>query len=227
MCDDLFARHLGHRPASLLDVGCGTGRDLEWFATTIPDCVGIDAQEQMVEFARSQRPAVDFRVADMESFDLGRRFEVITCLGLAFTYLRTNDSVARTLRRFAAHAQPGTLLVLEVINSVADVTGQKRPAEFVIDSQGLVAKATATYQVDRRRQLLVRYRTWQMDGHEAQHDFVTFRMFFPLELEHHLAAHGFRTIAMHDNTGLRDSELDGPNLFVVASYGGAKTRART
>ena len=220
MCERLFALHLGGSPHSLLDVGCGTGRDLEQFATTIPDCVGVDAQEQMIAFARSRRPTIDFRVADMRSFDLGRTFDVITCLGLVLTYLHTNAAVSQALGCLAAHARPGTLLVLEVINSIADVTGQRRPSEFVIDSNDFQAQATATYVADRRRQLLVRHRTWHLlDGDVAQ-DFVSFRMFFPLELEHHLSVHGFQTVGFYDNTDLRESHLEGPSLFVAARYTG-------
>jgi SAM-dependent methyltransferase len=220
MCERLFALHGHDQPDSLLDVGCGTGRDLEHFATTIPDCVGVDAQEQMIAFARSRRPTIEFQVADMRAFDLGRRFAIITSLGLVLTYLHTNDDVSRALRTFAAHARPGTLLVLEVINSIGDVNGHRRPTEFVIDSNGFQARASATYRADRRRQLLARHRTWRVDGGDVQEDFVEFRMFFPLELEHHLAEHGFQTVAMYDNTELRDSNLDGPSLFVVARYSG-------
>jgi SAM-dependent methyltransferase len=224
MCDELFRCHLGGAPSSLLDVGCGTGRDLEWFAATVPDCIGIDAQEQMVGFARSRRPTIDFRVGDMTSLALGRTFDVITCLGLAFTYLHTNDAVSRALQSLAAHSQRGTLLVMEVINSIADPAGRQRPTEFVIDSNGTRARATATYSADLRRQLLVRRRTWCSDGREVHDDFVEFRMFFPLELEHHLSSHGFRTLGMYDNTDLQDSDLAGPNLFVVASYAGRGPR---
>lgn len=230
MCERLFAEHLGRSPSSLLDVGCGTGRDLEHFASVVPDCVGVDAQERMIALARSRRPAVDFRVADMRSFRLGRAFDAITCLGLVMSYLHGNDDVDRVLETFAGHARPGTLLVLEIVNAMAAVEGSRLPTAFAFRSNGVAGTAQATYSIDRRRQLLTRRRTWEAPGgpeapeapgDEVRQDFVQFRMLFPMELHRYLTAHGFSPIGTYDNTELGDSDLEGPYLYVVARYTGS------
>jgi hypothetical protein len=44
---------------------------------------------------------------------------------------------------------------------------------------------------------------------EPVHDFVKFRTFGPLEIEHHLALHGFETLDIYDNDALAESELRG------------------
>ena len=45
-CRKVFHRHLGRDPRSILDIGCGTGRDLakleEWCHA---DCVGMDDRQ--------------------------------------------------------------------------------------------------------------------------------------------------------------------------------------
>jgi trans-aconitate methyltransferase len=77
--------HLGHPPASLLDVGCGTGRDLEYLAKHIPDTVDVDYQRAMVDHARRQRPTLTLRTCDMRVLRLGRTFDAITSVGYATT----------------------------------------------------------------------------------------------------------------------------------------------
>jgi hypothetical protein len=113
------------------------------------------------------------------------------------------------------------LLVLEVINSIAGVDGSRLPTEFAFRSNGLAGRANATYSIDRRQQLLTRRRIWEVQGDDAREDFVQFRMFFPMELCYYLTTHDFTPIGMYDNTGLGDSDLDGPYLFVVARYAGS------
>jgi SAM-dependent methyltransferase len=216
MCERLFERHLGGSPESLLDIGCGTGRDLGYLAARCPDCVGVDYQERMVDYARRRRPHIDFRVGDMRTLRLDRTFAAITSLGIAIANLHSNADVARAFQTFAAHARPGTLLVLEALNAIAVAGGGTLPRRFVVDAPELRATADATYEDDVRRQLLIRRRTWIVEGAEPVDDFVRFRTLAPLELEHHLTLHGFETLAMYDNRELRHGDLRGSSLVVVA-----------
>jgi SAM-dependent methyltransferase len=219
MCERLFERHLGGYPSSLLDIGCGTGRDLAYLAKRCPDCVGVDYQEGMVAYARTRRPEIDFRTGDMRSLRLGRTFGAITSLGIAIANVHANDDVSRSVATFAAHAAPGALLILEALNALAAPGGGTLPRRFVIDAPGLSATADATYEDDVRRQLLVRTREWVVAGENPKRDFVRFRTLAPMEIEHHLAQHGFETLEMYDNRDLVANELRNSSLIVVARRG--------
>ncbi len=221
MAERLFLRHLGRPPATLLDIGCGTGRDLGYFSTRIPHCIGIDLQEQMIDFARTRRPGIDFRVDDMRTFDTGSRFEAITCLGLVFSYLVGNDDIDAAIATMARHAEPGAILVLELINAIAGVSGERMPQHFEIDVDGLAAHADAHYSIDRRTQILSRRRVWRIEGQKDREDSVRWRLVFPKEIELYLQQHGFRVLELHDNPGLSPSDLTGSSLFVIAAYGPA------
>jgi SAM-dependent methyltransferase len=218
MCERLFERHLDRPPASLLDIGCGTGRDLAYLAERCPDCVGIDLQESMIAFARERRSHIDFRVGDMRSVRLGRTFDAITCMGIAIANLHADDDLTKAIATFAAHCEVGTVLVLEALNALTAEDGGTLARRFVVDAPGFNASADATYEHDRRRQLLTRRRVWTGPDGDDVADFVRFRTLAPRELEHHLASHGFETLGMYDNSDLNENELDGISLVVVARF---------
>ncbi len=100
------------RAHSLLDVACGTGTHLarlrRWYEVT-----GLDRDPVMLRVARRKLPGVRLVRASMETFDLGRRFDVVTCLFSAIGYVRGRRDLRRTARRFAAHLRPGGLALVE------------------------------------------------------------------------------------------------------------------
>ena len=103
-----------HSPGarSILDVGCGTGRHLELLGSEF-ERVGIDLSGEMLAVARKRCPDVEFLEADMTAIDLGRRFDVVTCLFSAVAYVRTVARLDEAIARMAAHLEPDGLLLLE------------------------------------------------------------------------------------------------------------------
>ena len=110
----LVRRH-NRRPRTLLDVACGTGRHLQAFAEAGLDCTGLDIHEGMLRVA-AERCGRDTRLeqGDMTTFDLGRRFDVVTCLFSSIAYSPTVAAMRTAVRRMVAHLeQPGGVLVVE------------------------------------------------------------------------------------------------------------------
>jgi trans-aconitate methyltransferase len=201
---------------SLLDVGCGTGRDLEVFAQNCPDVVGVDLLDSMIGYAKERRPHIRFEVGDMRSFRLGRTVEAITSFGYAIANLHTNEDLDSAFATLAAHAEPSaTVLILEVIDTRGD-PAELMPTMFRIETARLTARAEATYDVDARRQLVTRRRTWTTSTGHREHDFVQFRLIYPMELEHYLTRHGFEVLEMAS-----EPSHNGPTMFVIARYRGA------
>ncbi|MBT2385307.1 trans-aconitate 2-methyltransferase [Streptomyces sp. ISL-11] len=227
MCRRLFAEHgaAAGGATTLLDIGCGTGRHVEYFTGAGYDCVGVDYQDAMVSFARDRRPGLDFRVGDMRAFRLGRAFAAITCLGWALSNIHGNDDLHAVMETYAAHSAPGTLLFLHVPNAIATPDGRDLQRRFTIDTPAFTATAEAAYRLDRRNQLLVRTRDWHIDGRPPLRDHVRFRLLFPKELEAYLTGHGFDVLGMYDNTAAAESELTGEALYVLARFGGAAAAA--
>src|SRR5262245_5516798 len=91
-----------HRPASLLDVGCGIGTWLKVAQSRgISDIAGIDGPWLDVSKLRVDQRFVGVR--DLEKpFDLGRRFDLVICLEVAEHLSATAaDSFIESLTRHA------------------------------------------------------------------------------------------------------------------------------
>jgi SAM-dependent methyltransferase len=100
--------------SSLLDVACGTGRHLSHLREYFGEVEGVELSPQMAEVAGARLgPEARVTVGDMRGFDLGRRFDAVTCLFSAIGYVQSREELRQTLQRFAAHLSPGGVLVLE------------------------------------------------------------------------------------------------------------------
>ena len=218
-CLQLFKRYLPE-PSSILDIGCGTGRDLNVLSRTCRDCWGVDYLPEMISYAQSTRPHLHLLVGDMRKIRLGRKFDVILCLGSALMYAITEEEIDATLNTFAAHAHKESLLILDMNNSAGYLPGGsfKESIDYAITTSGLSATAVATFSFDRRKQLLIRKRIWNIPGEPVIEDFCRYRMFFPAELEHLLKRKGFRVVTMADNKELRNTDLTGRTLYVAAIF---------
>jgi ubiquinone/menaquinone biosynthesis C-methylase UbiE len=104
----------GRRPGSktLLDVACGTGAHLihlrEWF-----EVVGLDIDPGLLKVASQKLRDVPLYRGDMRDFDLGRRFDVVTCLFSSIGYMQTVADLQLAVQTMARHLSPGGLLIVE------------------------------------------------------------------------------------------------------------------
>ena len=97
---------------TLLDVACGTGKHLErlngWY-----EVEGVDLDQRLLAAAGALLPGVRFHEADMRGFDLGRRFDAITCLFSAIGYALTIESLTSTVAAIARHLEPLGVAIIE------------------------------------------------------------------------------------------------------------------
>ncbi len=91
---DALIRQRHSSARTLLDVACGTGRHLELLANRYA-VEGLDIEPRLLEVARRRLPGVPLHLADMRSFDLGRSFDVVTCLFSSIGYVRSIRGLQR------------------------------------------------------------------------------------------------------------------------------------
>ncbi len=110
---EAIARRYGRPgPTTWLDVACGTGRHLEFLRRHHP-VAGVDASREMLRVARRRLPKVRLVLADMRTFRLNERFDVVSCLFSAVGHLRTERELATTFANFARHLNPGGVAIVE------------------------------------------------------------------------------------------------------------------
>ncbi|MBT2399520.1 bifunctional 2-polyprenyl-6-hydroxyphenol methylase/3-demethylubiquinol 3-O-methyltransferase UbiG [Streptomyces sp. ISL-100] len=210
-CQALIERH---RPdaTTLVDFGCGTGRDLEILAKRF-DCVGVDLQTGLVDYAHRVRSGLDIRAGDMRTVRLQQRMDAVTCLGNSLAYLHDNDEISQAFATFAAHARPGALLVL--CSPVAPII-RPEPISAVVETPDGPARVAIGYEWDLRTQINTMHRRWVLaSGSDAQ-DEIRRRVLFPRELERYASAAGFEIVDMVDGSG--GTGLSGPTAYTVARY---------
>jgi SAM-dependent methyltransferase len=78
-------------PASVLDAGCGMGRVAIELASRGIDVVGVDLDDDLLEFARRSEPSIRWVHADLATMSLGRRFDMVAMPGNVMVFCRPED----------------------------------------------------------------------------------------------------------------------------------------
>jgi SAM-dependent methyltransferase len=151
---------------TLLDVACGTGAHLvelaRWYR-----CVGVDLDPELLAVGRERLPAeVELRVVDMRDFDLGRRFDAVTCLFSSIGYVRDTRELAGAVGSMARHLEPGGVLVVEPWLSPDRIRVPHVGAVFVDEPELKIARINAV-EVDVNRSIMeMHYLVGRPDGVE-------------------------------------------------------------
>ncbi|MEA3239261.1 MAG: class I SAM-dependent methyltransferase [Candidatus Bipolaricaulota bacterium] len=104
--------HLQFEGRRLLDVACGTGKHIEYLKDRF-DVEGLDISPEMLAIARVRNPNVKLYQGDMADFNLGKKFDVITCLFSAIGYAKTLELARRAIACMGRHLVTGGLLIIE------------------------------------------------------------------------------------------------------------------
>jgi len=211
MCRKAIRRRALGALRSALDIGCGTGRHLAALAATVAECWGVDLLETNVAYARSVRPELHVIQGDMRAVRLGRTFDLVTSFGNALSYALTNEDLARTADTYAAHAHPGTLLIVDALNakSYLDGNGFEERIEGHVDTPDLQATSVSTHVLRREARILERTRVWHIPGRSEVEDYARYRLLYPGEVAGLLTRAGFGEIEIFDNRELVSSDLRG------------------
>jgi ubiquinone/menaquinone biosynthesis C-methylase UbiE len=87
---------------NLLEMACGTGRYLEFFAQGFT-CTGLDLNPDMLRIARKMVKQATLVQGDMSTMKLGKRFDVVACLFSSIGYVHGSRNLRKAIRNFADH----------------------------------------------------------------------------------------------------------------------------
>lgn len=123
----------------VFEVGCGTGRTLVPSAAAGAAITGMDISRDMLRYCRKllrKEPAdtaerVELVHGDMTSFDLGKKFSLITAPFRSFQHLATVEEQLSALASIRKHLAPGGVFVLDIFDPDLDIlTDSGRAVEF-------------------------------------------------------------------------------------------------
>lgn len=109
---DIIREHQQSGGERLLDVACGTGKHLEFLKEEY-EVEGLDLSLEMLDIAQERTPDVLYHHADMMDFDLGKEFDVVTCLFSSIGYVKTLDNLHRAVKCMSNHLVAGGVLIIE------------------------------------------------------------------------------------------------------------------
>ena len=97
-------------PHTVLDAGCGMGRVAIELNKRGMDVVGVDLDDDLLEFARRSEPSILWVHADLATMRLDRRFDVVAMPGNVMVFCRPEDRSA-IIGAAAAHLEGDGRLV--------------------------------------------------------------------------------------------------------------------
>jgi SAM-dependent methyltransferase len=97
---------------AILDVACGTAEHARHLAAHF-HVDGIDIDPAFVKSAQTKNPAGVFHVADMRSFQLNKRYDVVQCLFSSIGYLLKPDEIVAALKCFRGHVTHDGIVLVE------------------------------------------------------------------------------------------------------------------
>jgi SAM-dependent methyltransferase len=183
------------RQLQVLDVGCGTGQHLRALIKHHANVVGIDVSAALVEIARKTVPDVRLEVADIRTFGLGQRFDLVLALFGVFDYLWRIEDVRAGLRSVAMHLRRDGMLYM-VVSRAAAMDPKPQTAEVTLsDGSKLLRCTTPTpYDADDSTvKLTYDFLRTGVDGAEIHHQEThVMRAWTKTELQLFLGEAGFR-----------------------------------
>jgi SAM-dependent methyltransferase len=122
--------------STLLDVACGTGVHLqllrEWYAVE-----GVDVEPSLLAVAKARLPGVPLHLGDMRTFNLGRQFDVVTCLFSSIGYMLAPEDQLQAIANMTGHLAPGGVMLIEPWLSPEKFDPNHQPHPLVAEADGL------------------------------------------------------------------------------------------
>ncbi|MDP9065987.1 MAG: class I SAM-dependent methyltransferase [Pseudomonadota bacterium] len=114
------------RGSRVLDVGCGVGRWSRWLATRGAVVTGVDLSPTMIAEAQRRASAdgiadrCEFRVDDLSTLDLGKRYDVVMGVTVLQHILEAN-ALRAAFQAMRRHLAPGGRMILLEAAPTADI----------------------------------------------------------------------------------------------------------
>lgn len=208
---------------SVIDVGCGTGRNATRLSSLGYSVFAIDVSPDMIEKASSSPSGVEFACMDMRSIKTGEKFDAAILVDSCFCYMLSNDDCIRALSSVASVLKKGGVVVIHTMNmwpeisegsldrdwSTVDRLGDrelKTDGSVSIDPVDMVMRETSTYRsaINGKEEMSV-----------EDPSPVELRIFTPTQIDLLFRLSGFRSVGFYGDLGLGALSKDNCDWLVA------------
>ena len=143
---EFYVEEAGRCGGPVLELGCGSGRVALPTGASGIDIVGLDRSQELLALARSKSAGrgdrTSFVRADMTSFSLRQRFNLVTIPYRTFQHLIAVADQVQTLRCIHDHLVDDGLLIFDTFDPHQDLvaegwsSGMKKDTDFIHPTTG-------------------------------------------------------------------------------------------
>ena len=219
--------------ATVLELGCGTGRVLVPLASHCAYIHGVDSSESMLAICREKlaRQKIGpnhafIEKADICQLNLGRTFDLITAPFRVFQNLETDEQVDSFFETVHLHLAPGGSCVLNVFQPFADETTlrqrwKSQDKDSIAWEQAAGNGKLVGYErisrVHGHKLIIYPTLTYRYyEGEELKGEAIlniVMRCYYPAEFEKLVVGHGFRVLNKWGGYN-RETYGNGPELVI-------------
>ncbi|OUL30728.1 SAM-dependent methyltransferase [Nostoc sp. T09] len=184
----------------ILELSCGTGRVALPLADKGFQVTGIDIADSMLELARKKSAQVEWIKADIQKFDLAKKFNLIIFPINCIWHLLNIEAVEACFSCVKKHLETGGKFVIDIFNPATkaslDILFDSKKNLYSIyphpDNKGTVV-VTYSNELDLTQQIYKTKLFFKLVGEEQERiEEITYRLYFPQELEALLKYNGFK-----------------------------------
>jgi SAM-dependent methyltransferase len=197
-------RNFGQSPASILDIGCGTGSHAIEFSRRGYACTGVDLSPAMLEHASAKAESQGLLkppkwvLGDARNFEANGPYDAAVMMFAVISYLTSNDDVIKGLKNIREHLKPGALFACDFWYGPAVLSVKPNERVRIIDTVNRRTMRSASTTVDSFAHTAdVSFRLWTVEGDKFIGETTethTMRYFFPQEFKMLLEQSGFECL---------------------------------
>lgn len=213
-------RRFNHKPTTILDLCCGTGRVSVLLAQKGYQVTGVDISPEMIEVARRKPEArkglVDFHVQDASKLHLGCKFDLVISLFDSLNYITDSSALQLAFLRVYDHLRPGGLFIFDMNTELALAGGLFNQNNFGSSSRVLY-DWRSTYDPNTRICRIDMNFLYRKGGAETQTKIVHYqRAYDEREIVDMLSTAGFKVLAVYNAYTFRPATKKSDRAFFVA-----------
>jgi SAM-dependent methyltransferase len=209
--------------SSILEIGCGNGRIASRLGAQGFQVSGIDCSKAMIEEARKASDQVEWVEADARNFNLGKKFQLITFPFDGLQHLLSLKDIESGLDCIGNHLNKNGRFVVDIIHAtpqyLANILFENgRGVDSVFQDpagRGTVV-VTQTREYDTVNQILRLKKFFYFPNtKEELFKEISFRCYFPQELEMLLQSKGFEVERKLGDYQGNDFTSQSPKLIFI------------